>query len=200
MSGGLDRGTRPASIGASGRTLLAPTRSYAAGMSRLDTPHPRAPTGARRHTYAFSSTWVVEAPVTHVFDVLADLERYPRWWPQVRRVERIADDAASVTVRSFLPYELTFVLTRTAIEVGAALEASMTGDLVGWSRWDLAPSERGTTVHFRERARVARRSLRWIEPFARPAFLANHAWMMRGCRTGVAAVVAGFDGARRRAT
>jgi hypothetical protein len=48
-----------------------------------------------------------------------------------------------------------------------------------------------TQLRFRERARVGRAFLRRLEPFARPAFVANHAWMMYRCRVGLVAALAG---------
>ena len=144
------------------------------------------------HTYDFRAFWRLSSPIGHVFAVLEDVESYPAWWPQVRRVERIDDDVARVTIRSFLPYTLSFELRREVTDEPKRLTASMVGDLVGRSTWELLPDRDGTELRFRERARVARPSLAAIEPLARPAFVANHALMMRACRRGLEAALSGF--------
>jgi uncharacterized protein YndB with AHSA1/START domain len=148
-------------------------------------------TGAT-HTYDFRSAWRLDAPPEHVFAILLELDRYPEWWPQIRRVERVDAATGRLTVRSALPYQLTFVLERRTVEAARVLSATLSGDLIGWSRWDLRASGAGTELTFRERARVGRASLARIEPFARPAFAWNHAWMMRRCRAGLVAALAGF--------
>ena len=55
--------------------------------------------------------WTVAAPADRVQQVLADLEHYPDWWPQIVAVAKIDDDNARVLCRSVLPYTLDLVLT-----------------------------------------------------------------------------------------
>lgn len=66
------------------------------------------------------------------------------------------------------------------------LEARLTGDLEGHSRWTLAPSPdgAGTVLQFGEEVEVRRRLLRTLS-FARPAFRFNHAVMMRAGERGL---------------
>src|SRR5688500_14966914 len=95
--------------------------------------------------YRFRSLWVLGAPAGDVYDVLADAENYPRWWPQVREVTRIDDRTGIIRIRSLLPYDLVF----TAREVRrdratGVLEIAMTGDVDGWARWTLTPHGSGT--------------------------------------------------------
>lgn len=144
------------------------------------------------HIYDFRSAWRLEAPPEDVFAILLELDRYPEWWPQIRRVDRLDAATGRLTVRSALPYHLTFLLERRTVEAPRVLAATMSGDLIGLSRWDLRASGAGTELMFRERARVGRRVLARIEPLARPAFAWNHAWMMRRCRAGLVAALAGF--------
>lgn len=147
---------------------------------------------APRHTYDFGSAWQLGSPPEHVFAILQDVTSYPAWWPQVRLVERIDEATVLVTIRSALPYTLSFELRRDLAEEPRRLTATMTGDLVGWSHWELVPDGDGTELRFRERARVSRPALAAVEPLARPAFIANHAWMMRSCRRGLEAALAGY--------
>ena len=128
------------------------------------------------------------------FEILGDLASYPRWWPQIRRVEMLDDTRADVTIRSFLPYSLTVRLQRTLLDPeSGTLEVEMRGDLEGTTRWEITPDgPSGAIVRFEERARLARDVLRAVEPIGRPLFISNHAWMMRSCRRGLEASLAGY--------
>lgn len=144
--------------------------------------------------YRFRSRWHVDADREAVFDTLADLPSYPRWWPQVRLVEPVDEQNATVVARSLLPYELRFTLTREMEnrETGV-LQVRIGGDLDGWARLTLHTGHRSCMLLYEQRVIVKRPLLRATAPFARPAFRWNHAFMMRSGERGLAAYV------RRRA-
>lgn len=149
------------------------------------------------HEYRFRSRWHVDAPPSAVYDVLNTLESYPRWWPQVRSVERIDDDRARLTIKSFLPYRLVFELSReTTDRQAGVLCGLMSGDLNGWSRWSIRPQGDGTALRFDELAVVTVPLLRRLAAAVRPALVTNHAWMMRCGRRGLEAAAAGAAIAR----
>jgi len=133
--------------------------------------------------YRFRSTWRLAAPPEAVWDALEDVPGYVRWWPDVRLVEIVELAAVSVTCRSVLPYSLTFV-SRPARRDAAAgvLEARLSGDLDGWSRWTV--SSDGVAV-FEQSVTLGRPLLRVLSPVARPAFRANHWAMMRRGERGL---------------
>jgi uncharacterized protein YndB with AHSA1/START domain len=60
--------------------------------------------------YRLLTTWLLDAPVDRVWDVLYDAERRPAWWRGVVRTDVLSDGLWRSTWRSFLPYELTFEL------------------------------------------------------------------------------------------
>ena len=132
--------------------------------------------------YVFRNEWRVLAAAGDVYHVLEDLRTYPDWWPEVRAVEQLSDEAAEVTCRSALPYDLVFTTTRRRRDpVAGVLEAALAGDLNGWSRWTITP---GVAV-FEEEVDVGKQSLRLLAPVARPLFRANHALMMRHGERGL---------------
>ncbi|MFI1355678.1 SRPBCC family protein [Streptomyces sp. NPDC020898] len=138
--------------------------------------------------YRFRTQWTLAAPRATVYDALERAEDYPRWWPQVREVNRIDDTSGVVRIRSVLPYDLTF----TAREVrrdpaGGVLEIAMTGDLDGWARWTLTEAGSGTLARYDQEVDVAKPLLRRLAVPGRPVFRANHALMMRAGRRGLAA-------------
>ena len=136
--------------------------------------------------YRFDSRWTMPSGRDHLFEVLADVGGYPSWWPQVRAVARLDDDTAHVVARSLLPYSLDLVLTR-AVEDRAAgvLEARITGQLDGWSRWTLREAGAGTALRYEQEVTTPGRLMTAASAVARPVLVANHTWMMRGGRRGL---------------
>ncbi len=145
--------------------------------------------------YRFSEAWRIRAPRDRVFAVLRDLERYPLWWPQVRSIVGIDDASALVTIRSALPVSLRFVSVR-AIDDDArmVLEAHLSGDLEGWSRWTLHAAPNGTVARFDESALLRKAIPRGIDVLVRPIFRANHAFMMRSGERGLRTYLSQIDG------
>jgi hypothetical protein len=84
--------------------------------------------------YEFRNRWAVDASPDSAYVVLEALDRYPRWWPEVREVRKLPDQAYEVRARSLLPCDLIFVTHEgTRDPVNRVLEAKLTGDLEGFS-------------------------------------------------------------------
>ncbi|MGH6657344.1 MAG: SRPBCC family protein, partial [Actinocrinis sp.] len=122
--------------------------------------------------YQFATTWDLDAPMSAVVDALADLAAYPRWWPEVRTVRQLDETSAHLVIRSFLPYSLGFTAIQSRRDVVAGvLEASMSGDLDGFSRWTITQLDDGRTrAVFEEGVLARKRLLRALGPVARPLF------------------------------
>jgi len=66
--------------------------------------------------YHFVTSWRFEAPLTAVWSVLLDIERYPGWWKNFRSARIVKGDGRSVgsviecDVRGSLPYSLKYSL------------------------------------------------------------------------------------------
>lgn len=154
---------------------------------------------ARRHTgtvdlnlYRFRSEWHVEHEPVDVYRALEAFEEYPQWWREVRDVRRAGAERYEVFVRALLPYDLRFDATATQRDLGAGLlEIGMTGDLEGFSRWSLNPHGAGTRLTFDEEVIARKPLLRRMAAVARPVFRANHAVMMRNCRSGLDSYLSG---------
>jgi hypothetical protein len=105
----------------------------------------------------------------------------------------VGHETYELTCRSALPYELRFI-TRQAVRDSAArvLEANMTGDLEGFSRWTVSVTPTGTSATFDEEVVAQKPLLRRLEPLARPAFKLNHSRMMRNGERGLRTYLAGY--------
>lgn len=139
--------------------------------------------------FVFTDAWVVPAPPERVGDVLAHLEHYPEWWPQVLAVASLGPDDARVLCRSTLPYTLDLVLHAVTREP-PVLDVELDGDLVGRATWRLTPLGDGTRLDFEQRVTVGTRRLRLSSSVAAPVLRWNHRRMMAGCRAGLAARLA----------
>ena len=142
--------------------------------------------------YSFRSTWAVPADPDAVYRALREVTDYPQWWPQVRDAVLVEDGVVDMVVRSTLPYDLVFRSTRSLDDPRhRVLEASMSGDLEGFSRWTVSSARDGASAVFEEEVVARKPLLRRLALVARPGFVANHAVMMRAGRLGLRAYVAG---------
>lgn len=138
--------------------------------------------------FEFADRWEVPAPPEEVAAVLVDLERYPRWWPQVRAVAKLGPDTAWVCCRSVLPYTLDLVLDAVS-RTPPVVEVALSRDLEGYARFTLTAVEGGTRLDFAQRVSV-RGWLAVASYVGRGVLTWNHARMMAGCRAGLDAAMA----------
>jgi hypothetical protein len=142
--------------------------------------------------YRFRSRWRLDAPAATVFGVLGALETYPAWWPEIRLAEAIDPDSMRLTARSLLPYDLEFVSHQAKRDPGAGvLEATLAGDLEGFSRWTIRSEGSSTVAVFDEEVVTNKALLRRLAFVARPAFRANHTLMMSHGQQGLRTYLAG---------
>ncbi|MFD5495689.1 SRPBCC family protein [Streptomyces sp. NPDC001812] len=146
-----------------------------------------------RNHYRFRSLWTLPAPAPAVYRALERVEDYPRWWPQVKEVTRLADTAGGgagiLRIRSVLPFSLVATVRETRRDPAAGiLEVALSGDIDGWARWTVVPRGSGTTLaRYAQEVDVRTPLLRRLARPGRPVFRANHALMMRAGRRGLAA-------------
>lgn len=143
--------------------------------------------------YVFRSVWTVPAPPRLVFDVLVDLESYPLWWPEVKRVRHLGNQRYETLCRATLPYELRFVTAQGHHDFEElVVEGLLSGDLNGFSRWRVFGDDGGSRLVYDQEVDTGRPLLDRLAPVARPVFRANHALMMRHGQAGLRTYVAGF--------
>ena len=141
----------------------------------------------RVRTFLFHHEWALPAPRARVYAALADVEGYDRWWPQVRTVARRDEESGLTTIRSLLPYTLSLLLRREVEdEATGRLRVSLAGDLEGWCSWTVLADGEGTRAVFDQEAVVTPALLARTASLTAPVLRANHAWMMRSGRRGLA--------------
>jgi hypothetical protein len=136
--------------------------------------------------YVFRSIWTVEAAMSDVFAVLADVRTYPAWWPEIRSVDDLGGGRYEMTARSFLPYELRFVSEEHVAERRpGVIEARLSGDLVGSARWTVTSAGAGCQLVYDQEVDTRKALLNAMAPVARPFFRLNHSLMMRNGQAGL---------------
>ncbi|MFF0162821.1 SRPBCC family protein [Streptomyces sp. NPDC005263] len=136
--------------------------------------------------YRFRSRWSLPADPAVVYEALERFEDYPRWWRQVREVRQIDGTRGVVTIRSFLPYDLTFTVREVRRDpVAGVLEIAMSGDLDGWARWTISADGTGSLARYDQLVDVNKPLLRRFAVPGRPIFRVNHRLMMRAGRRGL---------------
>jgi hypothetical protein len=80
-----------------------------------------------------------------LWDALNDTDRYPSFWPWLRRFDApglIEGAVAHCAVRAPLPYTLEFSVHVQSVEPGRAVDTQVRGDLAGPARLFVAPDGR----------------------------------------------------------
>lgn len=162
-------------------------RLYATCRSAGQTRGMPSSSPSRLHRYRFVTVWDIPAPPERVYAVLGDPRGYPVWWPEIREVRQLDDRTGMMRFRSMLPYELRVVAHEVRQDPAAGvLEARLTGDLDGLTRWTVTGRGDGHAVAvFEEEVEVHRPLMRLLALPGRPAFRLNHAFMMRRGRKGL---------------
>lgn len=143
-------------------------------------------------SYSFLTTWILDAPRDAVWEAIYEIERWPAWWPGVRRVEKLehgdADGIGAVyrhEWRSVIPYPVRFETRITRIEPQQLIEAEAHGELAGTGRWRFF-GDRETAVTYEWNVRTTRPWMNLLAPVARPVFRWNHNVVMHQGGQGLA--------------
>ena len=143
-------------------------------------------------SYSFLSTWILDAPREDVWKAIYEIERWPSWWPGVRRVEKLhhGDEHGIGALyrhewRSVVPYPVRFETRITRIEVPHLIEADADGELAGTGRWRFFGG-RETAVTYEWNVRTTRPWMNLLAPLARPVFRWNHNVVMHQGGQGLA--------------
>ncbi|MFD9395664.1 SRPBCC family protein [Streptomyces sp. NPDC060000] len=138
--------------------------------------------------YRFRSLWALPAPPARVYEALERVEDYPRWWHQVREVQRIDSETGVIRIRSLLPYDMTFTAREVRRDAAAGiLQSALSGDIDGWARWTVTADGSGTLARYDQVVQVGKPLLRVLAVPGRPLFRLNHRLMMRAGRSGLTA-------------
>jgi uncharacterized protein YndB with AHSA1/START domain len=143
--------------------------------------------------YSFLTTWGLGAPIGDVWEAIYATERWPEWWPGVKRAEQTAagdgNGVGSVhryVWRSRLPYDIEFRMRTTRVERPHLLEGEAAGNLQGSGRWRLWEGEGATAVTYEWNVETTIPWMNAVAPIGRPVFHWSHDQVMRAGGSGLA--------------
>ncbi len=139
--------------------------------------------------YRFDTTWVLEAPAAHTFDVLRRYETHPTWWQHVHST-RGSEHHGHITVRyeiqSPLLYRLRFDVRLVRATRPWLIVTKATGDLEGEGEWRRVETDGVTTVRHRWDVATTRPWMNALAPLAGPLFRWAHDRIMAEGAAGLA--------------
>ena len=112
---------------------------------------------------------------------IADVERFPTWWPWLRRFDAVGlepGDRWRCTVQPPLPYSLSFAIAIEEVEPHARVSASVSGEITGTAELTIEPADDGCTARLRSRPAPSSRFLQAVALVARPVVSLGHDWVL----------------------
>jgi hypothetical protein len=122
-----------------------------------------------------------DVPPDAVWDAMASVDDFRRWWPWLRRFDARgleAGDRWSCTVRPPLPYALRFSIALEEVHRPLQVQASVTGDVCGQATVDISPDGDGSEVRLRSSLAPAGRALRTVSRFTPWLAEFGHDWVL----------------------
>jgi hypothetical protein len=143
------------------------------------------------HRFILISRWRLEASPAAVWQLLADVDCWPAWWPDVRCVARGAasplGDVAELRWPSALPYAVRLRIKTIAVERPQRLDSQTLDGLQGMGTWLVDPAERGCVdLTYRWEVWLDRPWMRALSVLLRPAYAWNHFRVMGAAAGGMA--------------
>ncbi len=146
--------------------------------------------------YDLVTVWRLPASPAQVWQVLARAEHWPRWWPEVERVEILTPhNPAGLGARhrhhwrTRLGYRLCFELEVVRLDPPSRVDALISGDLVGRGRCRLRGGAGRTVVRIDWHVHTRKAWMNRLAPLARPAFLWNHRRVMASGEAALSALL-----------
>jgi hypothetical protein len=147
------------------------------------------------HRFVLTSRWRLQSTnAERVWQLLTDVESWPRWWRYVRRARLISTgradhvgDVATLDWASALGYGMRLRVTTTLSLRARQLEGRAEGDLSGHGTW-LIEADAPDAVHVTYRWDVTLQQpwMRRLAFLLRPLFEWNHFAVMRAGARGMA--------------
>mgnify|MGYP000879274227 FL=1 len=144
--------------------------------------------------FVMISRWRLETTAERVWELLVNPTEWPAWWPQVARVERLANGDSdgvgsrhSFVWRSGLGYGLRIVITNTRVERCRELEGTASGDLHGLGLWLIDESSASEVrITYRWDVELSKTWMRLLAPLLQRVFARRHCAVMAKGAHGMA--------------
>jgi uncharacterized protein YndB with AHSA1/START domain len=127
--------------------------------------------------FRFDSTWQFATPVERLWEVLSDTAAYPVWWSWLHDYEPAPLQSGAVAafrIRPPLPYALRVRVTVDEVVAGARVVTTVSGDVGGPARLEVAATEGGSQARLVWQLDVRHPLLARLQPIVRPVMLWGH--------------------------
>ncbi len=155
--------------------------------------------------YSFLTTWLIPAPREAVWEVLADVEAWPEWWPAVVAAreldpgdERRVGSSYRVRWRAPVGYTVEFDFTVNEVDEPRRMAGRASGDLEGAGVWRLFEEDGITAATYDWQVAATRPWMRALGPLPRPLFRRSHDRVMAGGGEALERLVGQAPAALRR--
>jgi uncharacterized protein YndB with AHSA1/START domain len=125
--------------------------------------------------------WGFDVGPAKLWEAIAAVEDYRRWWPWLRRFEAeglVAGDVWSCVVQPPLPYTLRFKIAIDEVEPERLVTATVTGDVVGQARLEIDERDDGCEARLLSTLAPGSGALRLVAMLARPIARYGHDWVL----------------------
>ena len=132
-------------------------------------------------TFGFDRAWEFALEPDALWTHLSDTSSYRRWWPWLRSFDPVPIEPGVRTrcrIGPPLPYTLGLVVQVDSVTPAREIVATVTGDVAGPARLELAPVPRGTRARLVWQLDVQRPLLRAAAHAARPLLVWGHDWVV----------------------
>lgn len=116
-----------------------------------------------------------------LWEAMVRVDDYPDWWPWLRHFEATAvepGDRWRCRVQPPLPYSLTFDVTIADVVATERVTATITGEITGTARLDLADHPGGSEIRLTSALAPSNRLLKAVALAARPVVRFGHDWVL----------------------
>lgn len=121
------------------------------------------------------------ADAAELWAAIAAVERFPQWWPWLRRFEAQALERGDVwqcTVQPPLPYSLSFSVSLDDVAEGERVSATISGEIEGTATLTIEPADQGCRARLTSTLAPSSRFLQAIALVARPVVSLGHDWVL----------------------
>ena len=125
--------------------------------------------------------WAFATPPLELWSLISRVDDYPSWWPWLRAFDGEHLQGGAVWhcgVKPPLPYVVEFTMTIDDIVPMESVAASLSGDITGTARINIAESHEGSQVRLRAELAPAKRWLGTLSWAARPIVRFGHNWVL----------------------
>jgi hypothetical protein len=135
--------------------------------------------------YYFVTKWQIKAPLEKVWNIIEKGEDWPQWWKGVEEAEVLyegnSDDIGKIihySVKSFLPFMLSFDYTVTEKQTYKMISGKASGDLEGTGVWTFDESNGITHVQYIWDVASTKKIVNLLSPMLKWFFSYNHNLVM----------------------